>query len=152
MSSNIKKSEIESDMIRALAKLLDENGLTEIEYGTDHVQIRVARQMTVAAAPTHAVGVHSGPVGAPAAGGDDLADHPGALRSPMVGVVYTCPEPGAEAFVRVGDTVTEGQTILLIEAMKVFNPIPAPRSGRVTRILVSNGSPVEFNEPMLVIE
>ncbi|CCQ73224.1 acetyl-CoA carboxylase biotin carboxyl carrier protein subunit [Magnetospira sp. QH-2] len=152
MSTKTQKPVIEAEMIRALAELLDETGLTEIEYGTESIQVRVARQVTAAATVAAPVAAAQASGAAPAAVADDPGDHPGALRSPMVGVVYTAPEPGAEAFIRVGDTVTEGQTILLIEAMKVFNPIPAPKSGKISRILVSSGAPVEFNEPLLIIE
>lgn len=145
---------IDEDLIRTLAALLDETGLTEIEYGAGELRVRVARQVAAAAAapapapaaPAPATVASDGPAV------DEFAEHPGALRSPMVGVVYTSPEPGEEPFVRVGDPVTEGQTVLLIEAMKVFNPIPAPKSGKVTQVLASNGAPVEFNEPLLIIE
>ncbi len=148
MSQDDRK-DIDPDLIRTLAGLLDETGLTEIEYGVQDLKIRVARNV----APSGAVPLPvAAPPAAASAAPDDGADHPGTLRSPMVGVVYTSPEPGADHYVRVGDQVTEGQTVLLIEAMKVFNPISAPRGGRVSRILVANGSPVEFNEPLMIIE
>ena len=89
---------------------------------------------------------------APTDGGDDLSSHPGVVPSPMVGVVYTSPDPDTPVYVKVGDQVAEGDTILLIEAMKVFNPIRAPKAGKVTRILVNGGSPVEFGEPLMIIE
>lgn len=145
---------IDGDLVRTLAGLLDETGLTEIEYDTGSIRIRVARSAP-AGVPTylHPAPAHhapAAPLTAPAA--EDHASHPGAVTSPMVGVVYMSPEPGAAAFVKVGDVVFEGQTLLLIEAMKTFNPIRAPRGGKVTRILVSDGSPVEFGEPLLIVE
>lgn len=145
------KTPIDSELVRALAGLLDETNLTEIEYDIGTLRIRVARQAPpaigyAAAAPMAA----QAPAGAQAAA--DLSAHPGAVPSPMVGVVYLAQEPGAAPFVSVGDTVSEGQTLLLIEAMKTFNPIRAPRGGKVTRILVSDGHPVEFGEPLVIIE
>lgn len=146
---------VDAELVRQLADLLDETGLSEIEYGRDEWHIRVSRggamQMT---APATSVPAPS-PVPAPA-GGDgaenDLSSHPDAVCSPMVGVVYTSSDPDTPAFVKVGDQVNEGDTILLIEAMKVFNPIRAPRSGKITRIMVSSGSPVEYGEALLFIE
>lgn len=152
-------SETESDLVRLreLARLLDETGLTEIEIEADGKRVRLARQpapittmsgFVAAAGPAPATGAT---YAAPAAAAD-TAPHPGAVASPMVGTVYVAAEPGAAPFVQVGDTVTEGQTVLIVEAMKTMNPIPAPRSGRITRILVSDAQPVEFGEPLLVIE
>lgn len=146
-----KKIDVDDDLIRKLASLMDDTGLTEIEIGQDDFTVRVARGGTVVAAAAPA------PVAAPAAAPVEAApvshaDHPGVVTSPMVGVAYTAAEPGAAAFVNVGDTVTEGQVVLLIEAMKVFNQIKAPRSGTVKNILVESGSPVEFGEPLLIIE
>lgn len=142
---------IDSELVRSLAQLLDETNLTEIEYDTGALRIRVARQgspvavqQAVPAVPT------TQPAGA--AGGDDVANHPGAVTSPMVGVAYMAPEPGAAKFIEVGQTVSEGQTIMLIEAMKTFNPIRAPRGGKVTRLLVTDGQPVEFGEALAIIE
>lgn len=147
---------IDSELVRSLAHLLDETNLTEIEYDTGSVRIRVARQ-GVPMAVHHAIpaampAVAAAPVAQPAAVGDDAASHPGAVTSPMVGVAYLAPEPGAAKFVDVGQTVTEGQTLMLIEAMKTFNPIRAPRGGKVTRLLVTDGQPVEFGEPLAIIE
>lgn len=142
---------IDSESVRALATLLDETNLTEIEYSVGDVRIRVVRQVqTVAyqAAPAPAAAL---PQALPAAGANE-ADHPGAVTSPMVGVSYLAPEPGAAKFINPGDTVAEGQTLMLIEAMKTFNPIRAPRGGKVTRILVTDGQPVEFGEPLVIIE
>ena len=144
------RPDIDADLVRKLAELLDETGMTEIEYGTTDWHLRVSKGGGAPAAwwPRRSPCPHP-PWrwrGAPA------ESHPGTLKSPMVGVVYTLPEPDAPPMIKVGDPVTEGQTVLLIEAMKVFNPIKAPRAGTVTRIFVSNGDPVEFGEPLLVIE
>ena len=144
-----KKIDVDDDLIRKLAGLMDETGLTEIEIGQDDFTVRVARGSTAVAAvaapaPVAAAAVEAAPA--------SHADHPGVVTSPMVGVAYTSAEPGAAAFVNVGDTVTEGQVVLLIEAMKVFNQIKATRSGTVKNILVESGSPVEFGEPLLIIE
>lgn len=147
------KSSIDGEIVRSLASLLNETNLSEIEYETQGLRIRVARNLQIAAqyaAPPPA------PVAAPAADAgtaavEDPANHPGALKSPMVGVVYFAPEPGAPPFIGLGDTVSEGQTLLLIEAMKTFNPITATRSGKVLSILVEDGQPVEYGEPLLII-
>lgn len=141
---------IDSDLVRTLAGLLDETGLTEIEYDTGGLRIRVARSAPAGTVVTHAPAPP--PAAAPAPAAEDHTPHPGALTSPMVGVVYMAPEPGAAPFIKVGDVVFEGQTLLLIEAMKTFNPIRAQRGGKVTRIMVADGTPVEFGEPLLVIE
>ena len=151
------KSTIDEDLVRQLAGLLDETGLTEIEYGNDGLSIRVAKhaQSTLAAAPAASGPIPATPTEAASAAAPEessYADHPGAVTSPMVGVVYTAPDPNATPFVQVGDEVSEGQTLFLIEAMKVFNPIAAPKAGKVTRILVDSETPVEFGEPLAVIE
>ncbi|MBI3445298.1 MAG: acetyl-CoA carboxylase biotin carboxyl carrier protein [Magnetospirillum sp.] len=146
------KTPIDSEMVRTLAALLDETNLTEIEYGHGEMRIRVARQAAPVAVH-HAPAVASAhPSAMPAQAAATDADHPGAVTSPMVGVAYLAPEPGSAKFVNPGDTVSEGQTIMLIEAMKTFNPIRAPRAGKLTRILVTDGQPVEFGEPLLIIE
>lgn len=147
----MSKTTIDGDLVRALAALLDETGLTEIEYDAEGVRLRVARQAI--AMPMHAPAPHvaAAPVAA-APVSLDPANHPGAVPSPMVGVAYLRPEPDKPAFVNIGDTVTEGQTLMLIEAMKTFNPIRAPRGGRVSQILVSDGHAVEFGEPLLILE
>lgn len=150
------KDKFNSELVRELAELLNDTGLTEIEYGQDDWHIRVAKNITVtaaAAAPAASVGV-AAPAGGTAPEGDagDPANHPGAVTSPMVGVAYLSPDPDSPQFASVGDTVTEGQTLCLIEAMKVFNPIHAPKAGKVTRVLVSAGSPVEFGDPLFIIE
>lgn len=148
---------IDAERVRALARLLDETGLTEIEVGGDGWRVRVAKdpaptgaRAAAAAAPVASTPAPAVPAAPPAA--ETFADHPGVVKSPMVGIAYTAPEPTAPPFVKVGDTVAEGQTVLLIEAMKVFNPIKAPRAGKVTRVFVGNGMPVEYGEPLLVIE
>lgn len=148
------KTPIDSDLVRSLAGLLDETGLSEIEYDTGSIRIRVARALAAVAPAIHHLpaGHHVATTAAAPAAAEDLASHPGAVASPMVGVVYLAPEPGAPTFVKLGDSVQEGQTVLLIEAMKTFNPIRAPRSGKVTRILVSDGQPVEYGEPLVIIE
>jgi acetyl-CoA carboxylase biotin carboxyl carrier protein len=149
--------------ISALAELLNKNDLTELsvkrEYGEDDsLEVRVVKQatvVTVAAAPAPVA--HHAPVAhaaapAPAAAPEDPAQHPGAVTSPMVGTVYLAAEPGATPFVTVGAQVTEGQTVLIIEAMKTMNHIPAPRAGTVKRILVEDGHPVEYGAPLMIIE
>jgi len=153
--------------IEALARLLKENDLTELEvkreYGEDDsLNVRVTKALPQAVAPIHMAApmqmAHHAPAApaaaapAAAAASGDPADHPGAVTSPMVGTVYMAPEPGASPFVTVGATVTEGQTILIIEAMKTMNQIPAPRAGTIKRILVGDGSPVEFGAPLMIIE
>ncbi|WP_239018282.1 acetyl-CoA carboxylase biotin carboxyl carrier protein [Sphingomonas flavalba] len=149
---------VDTALVRQLAELLDENGLTEIEVEDGDRSIRVARTVTVAAAPVAAAAVPAAaPAPAPASAaeaaptGDVLADHPGAIRSPMVGTAYLSPEPGARAFVSVGDSVAAGQTLLIVEAMKVMNPITAPSAGTVKALLVESGQPVEFDQPLIVV-
>jgi len=144
---------IDEDLIRKLAGLLEETGLGEIEIEEGDSKIRVARGGTSVsyAAPAPMAGpAPSAAAAAPAV--EDMSSHPGAVTSPMVGVCYLSPDPKSDAFCNEGDTVKEGDTLLLIEAMKVFNPISAPRSGTVKRILVSDGTPVEFGEPLVIIE
>ena len=143
----------DSELVRSLAELLDQTNLTEIEYDTGSLRIRVARQGLPMAVHHAAPAVVAAPPAAqPATVPDDHASHPGAVTSPMVGVSYMSPEPGAAKFIEVGSSVSEGQTLMLIEAMKTFNPIRAPRGGKVTRILVTDGQPVEFGEPLVIIE
>jgi acetyl-CoA carboxylase biotin carboxyl carrier protein len=144
---------IDPDTIRALAAVLTETGLSEIEIADKDSRIRVVRGGTattvaVPAAPAAA----AAPIPTAAAPTSDPASHPGAVVSPMVGVAYLSPEPGAAAFVTVGQQVSAGQTLLLIEAMKTFNQIKAPKAGTVTSILVQNGAPVEYGEVLMVLE
>ena len=138
------------DAIRALAAVLSETGLTEIEIADKDSRIRVVR----ATAPSVVTAPVAAPasVAQPAAPVPDEASHPGAVLSPMVGVAYLSPEPGAPAFIAVGQSVTAGQTLLLIEAMKTFNQIRAPKDGTVARILVDNSTPVEYGEVLLILE
>lgn len=145
-------------LVRALADILDDAGLAELEYETTDLSVRLSR-VTGAAAPVAAVAapVAAGsPAGLAAATASsapaDAASHPGAVTSPMVGTAYVAPEPDAPSFIEVGDTVKKGQTILIVEAMKVMNPITAPADGTVKQIMVTNGQPVEFGEVLVVIE
>ncbi len=148
---------IDPDSIRRLAAVLVETGLTEIEIAEKDSRIRVVRG--AAPAGYAAVAVAAAPVAAAAppavsaqAAADDLTSHPGAVTSPMVGVAYLAPEPGSANFVAVGQQVVAGQTVLLIEAMKTFNQIKAPKAGTVTRILVENSAPVEYGEVLMILE
>jgi acetyl-CoA carboxylase biotin carboxyl carrier protein len=148
----------DSALIRELALLLDETSLTEIEIERAGLRVRVARNVSVAAsmpaAFMPAAAAAPAAIGAAASGGAmaDPAKHPGAVPSPMVGTAYWSPEPGAKPFVEVGTKVSAGQTLLIIEAMKTMNQIPSPRAGTVTQILVEDGQPVEFGEPLMIIE
>ena len=147
----MSKKGIDQDLIRELADLLKETDLSEIEIETDDLKLRVARQAA------HVVSVPAAAAPAPAAAAApstpaEAAAHPGAVPSPMVGTVYLASEPGAAPFINVGSQVTQGQTILIVEAMKTMNQIPAPRSGTVKQILVEDGQPVEFGEPLIIIE
>ncbi len=159
-----EKVNFDADIVRQLAQLLDETDLNEIEYEGSNCRVRVVRHVRVSqvVAPVIAEPVSSvvptpqnnvaeftpHAVAAP----ESLADHPGAVKSPMVGNAYMAAEPDAAPFVREGDNVTEGQTLLIIEAMKVMNPINAPKSGKISKILVQDGSPIEFDEVLLIIE
>jgi acetyl-CoA carboxylase biotin carboxyl carrier protein len=143
-------------LIRELALLLDETSLTEIEIERAGLRVRVARNLSIAASvPASAAVVAAStavPVSAGAPAAADLSKHPGAVPSPMVGTAYWSPEPGAKPFIEVGSKVSAGQTILIIEAMKTMNQIPSPRAGTVTQILIEDGQPVEFGEPLVIIE
>ena len=144
-----------SKTIKELAELLSETGLTEIEVEAGDIRIKVARQGTAVSAVVPQVAAAPAPVEAapePKEVAPAPADHPGGVKSPMVGTAYLAPEPGSANFVKVGDTVSEGQTILIVEAMKTMNPISAPRAGKVTQILISNEQPVEFDEVLMIIE
>ena len=146
------KADIDSALVRRLAELLDETGLTEIEYAAADWRIRVARQpAATAAVALPAPPPSPGPAPAEPPSAPD-ASHPGAVLSPMVGTVYLQPEPGAPHFVKPGDLVKEGQTLLILEAMKVMNPVAAPRAGRVASILVENGAPVEYGAVLMILE
>ena len=150
--------QIDPALVRQLAELLDETRLTEIEVQDGERRIRVAREAApVAAAPVAALPAAPAPAAtpvaaapAPAAAPD--AEHPGTVRSPMVGTAYLASEPGAAPFAGIGTQVTAGQTLLIVEAMKVMNPITAPRAGTVKAVMVENGQPVEFDQPLVVVE
>jgi acetyl-CoA carboxylase biotin carboxyl carrier protein len=162
-----KSSQVDQDLIRAIAELLNTENLAEIEIEQEDFRVRVTRSYAnegvtyaappqylapaPAAAPASIAPAGSVPAATPSAV-EDLASNPGTLTSPMVGTAYRSPEPGKPAFVEVGSTVSEGQTVLIIEAMKTMNQIPAHRSGTVTRILVQDAQPVEYGEPLVVIE
>lgn len=153
---------VDKTLIRELAQLLTETDLSEIEIENSDIRVRVAR--ITQAVPTATVPVQPVITNSPgqktaeevSTGGDDNTSdpgsHPGAVKSPMVGTAYLAPEPGANHFVKVGDAVQEGQTIMIVEAMKTMNQIPAPKSGTVTSVLVEDGQPVEFGEPLVIIE
>ena len=160
MASTPKKTaSTDTKLVRELAKILNDTGLTEIEMEKGSLKIRVAKgggqvvQAMAAPAPVAAAPAPSQPVAAPAAKTEkkDASAHPGAAKSPMVGTVYTRPSPDADAFVKVGDKVKEGDTIVLIEAMKTFNPITATKSGKIEEILVEDAQPVEFGEVLFII-
>lgn len=161
-----KSSQVDQDLIKTIAELLNDANLAEIEIEQDDFRVRVTRSfaspVTHVTAPAPAAPATPSPA-APAPGNvvapqsaptapDDLASNPGTLTSPMVGTAYLAPEPGASDYVTVGAKVSEGQTVLIIEAMKTMNQIPAHRSGTVTRILIEDAQPVEYGEPLVVIE
>jgi acetyl-CoA carboxylase biotin carboxyl carrier protein len=146
---------VELELVRELARLLDETNLTEIEVHDGDRAIRVARggAVTVAAPPSAAVPPPTAPPSAPPpVPAAPPTDHPGLVRSPMVGTAYLSPEPGAAPFASVGKSVAKGDTLLIIEAMKVMNPIAAPRAGTVKAILVENEQPVEYDQPLVIVE
>ena len=152
MSDKTTKSE--QQLIRDLADLLTETDLTEIEIEREDLRVRVARgaMPAAAAAPAPSLAqVDTANADASARAGD-FSGHPGTLPSPMVGTAYRSPEPGASPFVEIGSVVSEGQTVMIVEAMKTMNHIPSPRAGKITAILVEDGQPVEFGEPLVVIE
>jgi acetyl-CoA carboxylase biotin carboxyl carrier protein len=148
------KFEMDTEFIRKLAKLLDETNLGEIEMAEGDRRIRVARPVM---APAPAAGLMPAAANAVAAApatpaANDVSKHPGAVKSPMVGTAYLSPEPGKPSFVTVGDKITAGQTLLIIEAMKTFNPIKAPKAGTVAQVLIDNAQPVEFGQPLMIVE
>ena len=150
----IKKSGIDADAVRELASLLDETGLTEIEIEHKGERIRVSRQASgtvMHAAPAVAAPAPTAAPASEAAPAAPKGPHPGAVPSPMVGTVYVSPEPGKPAFIKVGDSVKEGDTLFIVEAMKTMNPITAPRAGKVIEICVSDAQPVEFGQSLAVI-
>jgi acetyl-CoA carboxylase biotin carboxyl carrier protein len=147
------KKEIDEDLVRRLARLLDETGLTEIEFSGKEWSLRVAKGGTTTAVVAPSAAAPAVALPSAAAQPPELdASHPGAVVSPMVGTAYVSAEPGGAPFVKEGDKVRQGQTVLIIEAMKVMNPIPSPRAGTVHRVVVGNGQPVEFGELLMVID
>ncbi|WP_374443916.1 acetyl-CoA carboxylase biotin carboxyl carrier protein [Stella sp.] len=145
---------VDEELVRTLARLLDETGLTEIEAQSGEARIRIARAPAtqVMAAPA-AAAAPVAPAAAPAVAiAVSPADDPGAVKSPMVGTVYLAPQPNAAPFVQPGDRVSAGQTLMIVEAMKVMNPITAPRAGAVRVVLVEDGAPVEFGQPLIVLD
>jgi acetyl-CoA carboxylase biotin carboxyl carrier protein len=145
---------IEADLVRQLAELLNQNDLTEIEVEDGDRKIVVKRSILVAAAAPAPAAAPAAPAAAPAAAAPAVspANHPGAVKSPMVGTVFLAGEPGARPFVSPGQTVREGDTLLIIEAMKVMNPIVAPRAGTVSAVLVLDAQPVEYDQPLVILE
>lgn len=148
------KTQDDLDLVRQLADMLKETGLSEIEYEIGDRRIRVSRATAtvMATAPGMLPAAAAVPSSEPVMAGADDSAHPGAVKSPMVGTAYLSPEPGKAAFVAVGDKVAAGQTLLIIEAMKTFNPIKAPKSGTVTRVVVDNAQPVEFGQVLMIVE
>ena len=157
----------DSQVIKDLAELLNATGLTEIEIESGGMRIKVARSggqaataylpapppvETPVAAPAEAQATTGAAASSKSTPAEDPAIHPGAVKSPMVGTAYLSPEPDAAAFIKVGDKVSEGQTLLIVEAMKTMNPITAPRAGKITQIIVQNEQPVEFDQPLVIIE
>jgi len=142
--------DIDGDLVRKLSALLDETGLTELEYADGERRIRVSKAAPVLAVAAAAAA--SDDAAAPADQPVSLADHPGAVTAPMVGTAYIAPEPGATPFVGIGDVVSAGQTLLLIEAMKTFNPVRAPKAGRVAQILIDDATPVAYGQPLMILE
>jgi acetyl-CoA carboxylase biotin carboxyl carrier protein len=156
MAEQARKKSPNEELIRSLANLLNETGLTEIEIEENNLRVRVARTLPIQAAavpfPFATAAPAAGVATAPNNSAASLENHPGVVTSPMVGTAYRSPEPGAPSFVEVGTVVREGQTLLIVEAMKTMNQIAAPRGGTVKRILIENGQPVEYGEPLMIIE
>jgi acetyl-CoA carboxylase biotin carboxyl carrier protein len=164
--SDKKNAGIDTELVRELAAILRDTGLTEIEVEHGELKLKLARGAPVMAAPQMmhapvaqmaayapaAAPAHAPALAAEPAKAADLRTHPGAVLSPMVGTAYLSPEPGAAMFVKIGDTVAAGQTLMIVEAMKTFNPIPAPRAGRVVQLLVTDSQPVEFGEALAILE
>jgi acetyl-CoA carboxylase biotin carboxyl carrier protein len=148
MAKTPKAPIVDRDLVLELTKLLDETGLTEIEIEQDGQRVRVARNAAAAPAAARPAAPAPQPVAAP----PDPAKHPGVVVSPMVGTAYAAPEPGAKPFIEIGAQVKAGDTLLVVEAMKTMNQIPAPRAGAVIQILFEDGQPVEFGEPLVIIE
>ena len=154
MTDTTASMQVDAGLVRQLAELLDDTRLTEIEVQDGDRRIRVVRNIPVTMAASAPVAAAAAPAAAPAVSAPpaDPASNGAAIKSPMVGTVYLSPSPDAKAFVSVGDTVAAGETLVIIEAMKVMNPIVAPRAGKVSAILVDNAQPVEFDQPLVVVE
>ena len=152
MAETKSAMQVDAALVRQLAELLDETHLTEIEVQDGERKIRVARNVAVAAASVPGTPPTPVAVSAPAVADAPAPTSANAIKSPMVGTVFLAAEPGAKPFAGVGDVVSEGQTLVIIEAMKVMNPIAAPRAGKVVQVMVENGQPVEFDQPLIVIE
>lgn len=153
-SSKPKSFSAETKFVKELTAILDESNLTELEFETEDISVRLARGTTIAAAPAM-IPAAPAPAAAPAEAApaaSDASAHPGAVKSPMVGTVYLAPEPDAPDFVKEGDQVKKGQTLFIVEAMKVMNPITAAADGKLTRVLVDNAQPIEFDQPLAIIE
>ena len=160
-SSKPKSFSAETKFVKELTAILDESNLTELEFETEEISVRLAKGTTMAAAPAM-MPVAAAPAAMPAPtpaeaapsapAASDASAHPGAVKSPMVGTVYLAPEPDAPDFVKEGDQVKKGQTLFIVEAMKVMNPITAPADGKLTRVLVDNAQPIEFDQPLAIIE
>ena len=149
----------ETKLVKDLANILDEAGLAELEYKSETLAIRLSRLSGAAPVAAFQPVTAAAAASIPGLAADAtaevppiLADHPGTVKSPMVGTVYTAPEPDAPAFISEGDSVSQGQTILIVEAMKVMNPISAPKTGKVAKIFVQNAQPVEFGEALVIVE
>ena len=152
----MSKLDIDKDIIRELAEIMNETGLGEIEVENGNHRLRVSRGSsnvtTIAAAPVPTAAPVAAAVVEAAPAAPEAHNHPGAVKSPMVGTAYLSPEPGADVFVSVGDAVSQGQTLLIVEAMKTMNPIAAPKGGKIIEILVDDATPVEFGQPLVIIE
>jgi acetyl-CoA carboxylase biotin carboxyl carrier protein len=151
-TATAKSKSDDSALIRELALLLDETNLTEIEIERAGLRVRVARNISIAASVSTSAQAPAAAAAAPVAAVTDVSKHPGVVPSPMVGTAYWASEPGAKPFIEIGSKVSVGQTLLIIEAMKTMNQIPSPRAGTVTQILIEDGQPVEFGEPLVIIE
>ena len=151
--------EIRGDLVRQLAEILNETDLSEIEYDTGQLRIRVARQLVhetfvvpSSSQPGHSLSPAPASDAAGGVNSQEPASHPGTIKAPMVGVVYLAAEPDSPPYIKVGDKVTEGQTLMLIEAMKTFNPVHAPKAGTISALLISDGQPIEFDQPLVTID
>ena len=154
-SSKGKTFSAETKLVEGLTAILDASNLTELEFETEEISIRLSRGSTAVAPVMMPAAPAAGAPATPAAASDadtDIASHPGALKSPMVGTVYLAPEPDAPLFAKEGQQVKKGQTLFIVEAMKVMNPITAPADGKLTRVLVDNAQPIEFDQPLAIIE